>query len=166
MSLLRVKRTLRLIGSGRTMNKEGKCSPLKTNEKSVWKRASPAARPFLLHLETRICAYLWDIDLMKYYRWRNDDRNKMPQGTSDVAVVRSDWRCCSNIFDPFCADEICLEKGISAPYDWRLSEDDEVKLNRDVMNVSTLRARALPSERRGRRTQKISKVCLFIHRRN
>ena len=36
------KRTLQLLGNGRTMNKEGKCSTFKTNEKSVCKRASPA----------------------------------------------------------------------------------------------------------------------------
>jgi hypothetical protein len=36
------KRTLQLIGNGRTMNKERKCLTFKTNEKSVCKRASPA----------------------------------------------------------------------------------------------------------------------------
>lgn len=42
MSFVKSKRTLQLIGNGRTMNKERKCLTFKTNEKSVCKRASPA----------------------------------------------------------------------------------------------------------------------------
>ena len=80
MSLSRVKGTLRLIGNGRTMNKERKCSTLKTNEKSGCKRASPACFSDIWFKEASARIPRRYRIHRTYYRWRNDDRQCSPEG--------------------------------------------------------------------------------------
>jgi hypothetical protein len=73
---VKTKRTLQLIGNGRTMNKERKCLTFKTNEKSVCKRVRHLLTFVFLVFKKKHLRMPMRYRIKKCYRWINDDRKK------------------------------------------------------------------------------------------
>lgn len=170
MSLSRVKGTLRLIGNGRTMNKERKCLTFKTNEKSVCVCVCVTCLLISLLFSLSLCLRLsshqrrcvneasaqsyerW-IDLIESHRLINDEMMTARR------IHRHDWQCFCNIFSSFRSPEN-YSKALEVIF---ICKDIAVCVNRERRGEETRASRlSLASDMRFSNERQICKVCLSI----